>query len=133
MARTKLTTTFLGPNKGLTYVSDNHAYAFSGSVANENQGAVATTVCLDFTTGAEYHVGTLGWLWNGDPSSADTFLKIQINGEDIFNVQYAGAPQANADQPLTMIIPPFSHFKVLWGLEGADNTAAFVWQGRVYR
>ena len=110
----------------------NHAYAFSGSVGNVDQGGAATTPCLDFTTGAEYHVGTLGWLFNSE-SNADTFLKIQINNVDIFKVQYAGGYSANTDQPLTLIIPPFTNFKVLWGLEGTDNTAAFVWQSRVYK
>ena len=119
---------------GIRYVGNNptHAYAYSGPVANINQSIDPTTPCLDFTSGAGYIVGTLGWLWHSDASSADTKLSIKFNGNEILSCQYGGAGDANDDQPFTLIIPPLTHVEVLWGLENADSFASFVFAGRVY-
>ena len=117
--------------KGLRYIG-NHSYALSGKVANVDEVITPTTVCLDFTTGAEYHVGRLGWLWYNDAGSADTTILIEFNDQAIWAAQYASGTTANRDQPLHLVIPPLTHVKVLWGLEGLTNYVCFIWEGRVY-
>jgi len=120
-----------GTGSSLNFIGD-HVYGFSGIVANASSGT-ADSVCFDFTTGAEY-IDTRVSVMSDEVGTAALYARIEMNGEAVFrqNIDSASSGGFQYDNPFYMIIPPFTHFKLLVGANAnVDFTAMIV--GRVYQ
>ena len=118
--------TITGPD--LQYTQDNkHCYVYSG--AKQVQIGVFLTF-LDFTTGSEMVVAEVHY--GGDAaSSADFYSKIKLNSQLIWNSAYQSSVGGTGEQPIKLIIPPFTHFEGLLTSD-AGETMVMILTGRVY-
>jgi len=118
-----------GTSLSLNYVG-NHAYAMSGQIEDAASGAPDTT-CLDFKTGNSYVVADINWLTDYQGGN-DTFIDILLNGQSVFKGTYDTDPHVVNDQPLRILIPPFSRFEFKWGVSGVTRSMTVILAGRVY-
>ena len=120
-----------GLGTSLNYIG-NHAYAYSGAINVENTADAGTTL-LDFTIGNSYIMAEIH-LFNQQASALDDFVKIFIDGQIIVNARYQNANELHQDQPLVILIPPFSKFQVKASVSGSTGTEfSAVLTGRVYQ
>ena len=119
----------VGVSSGINYVGD-HAYAHSGPVTVADATDAQTTL-LEFTIGASYIMAEIH-LFNNQASSLDDFVNVTINGELIVQSRYQNANELHQDQPLKILIPPYSTFKIGASTAGATPTFSAVLTGRVY-
>jgi len=108
-----------GVGSSLQYVG-NRCYAYSGVVATI-AGSSADTTMLKFSTGAEaIDVGYLGFV-DSETSDRVRFVTVAMNGEIIYNGRYKNPQEMAQDQPVQLIIPPFTDVEVKCG--GADGSS----------
>ena len=120
--------TFLAPNKGLSIAGD-HAYAYSGIHAIVSSPTLQTF--LEFTTGNYILVAQVSWC--GDAANSwDFHTNILLNGVLVWNATFEDGTAGTGDQPLPLVIPPYTHFEGKLSSAGADNMAMTI-AGRVYR
>ena len=106
MAKKQLTT-FLGPNKGLSILG-NHAYAYSGTIASDNN----ETVMLKFTTGNLYIVAKIQF-FELTISNDNIEHAVSINSEKVLRVLSSQTVGTSEPDPwLPVIIPPYSSIEV---------------------
>jgi len=118
-----------GTGSSLNYVGD-HAYAFSGQVADAASGSADTT-CLDFATANTYIVADITWLTDYQGGN-DTYIDILIDGQSVFTGVYDTDPHVVNDQPMKILIPPNSRFQFKWGTTGVTKNMTVVLVGRAY-
>tara|TARA_Y100001938_G_C7803555_1_gene288298 strand:- start:8 stop:430 length:423 start_codon:yes stop_codon:yes gene_type:complete len=120
-----------GVGASLQYVG-NHCYAYSGKFQT-TAGTSADTTALLFTTGSEYiHVDYLGFEDDETNTGRDRFVSIFINNEEIFHGKYTNPQEMSQDQPIRMIIPPFTKVEVkCGGADGSSNWTVML-TGRLY-
>ena len=112
-----------GTGSSLNYIS-NLVYAYSGDVTL-NASLPNPTTLLEFTTGAEIISGNVNW-GSDTVGGNDTRVNISMNDERIFICRYAGGDDESNDQPLNIIIPPFTKVLIAIGAEvSVTATASF--------
>jgi len=108
-----------------------HAYGYSGAVGT-TAGSSADTTALSFTTGNYYFVGKLS-AQSDETGAGNRFLAVSLNGLNIILLTWdlQGASTELLDQPIPMIIPPFTETVVAVGAVDTDLwTVQLV--GRIY-
>ena len=116
--------------KGIRYIG-NYCYANSGSITDPGSGSAAST-CLDFTSGSGLIMAIVNYGSNSASGSQDEFIEISLNGEAIWDVKYTDAGLATGDQPVNILIPPFTRFVFKWGMTGDTRQLTAILTGRVY-
>ena len=130
MAKTKIGTTFLGPQKGLSIVGD-HCMAYSGEVTVANN----EVFLLDFfSPGKRYIIGEVQ-LGSKGAGNEDFDFEIYFNGLVVFSSKFENQASANIGPwPITLMIPPST--KVKMSLQNVVGSDARIWTvglvGRVY-
>ena len=119
----------VGVGSSINYVG-KHAYANSGVITVENSADAGTTL-LDFTLGNSYIMAEIH-IFNNQASAIDDFVHILIDSELIVKARYQNANELHQDQPLKVLIPPFSKFQVKASASGATPEFTAVLTGRVY-
>jgi len=117
-----------GAGLELNYVG-NHAYAYSGAITVSAGGSADTTM-LNFTTGAHVIRGFVSW-FSEATTTEDEFVIIKLNGVITVQSRYSHAYHSSADQPLEIIIPPYTNVECLFGNSGG-TTATLQLTGRVF-
>jgi len=118
-----------GTGSSINYVG-KHAYANSGAITVENSADAGTTL-LQFTLGNSYIVADIH-IFNNQASALDDFIHVIIDGELIVKARYQNANELHQDQPLRVLIPPYSNFSVKASTSGATPEFTAVLTGRVY-
>tara|TARA_R100001594_G_scaffold89023_1_gene123377 strand:- start:52 stop:450 length:399 start_codon:yes stop_codon:yes gene_type:complete len=98
-----------GVGQTLNYVG-NLVYAYSGDVTLPGDLANEATM-LSFTTGNEIMRGNITW-GSDTVGGNDTRINVNMNSERIFICRYAAGDDESNDQPLDIIIPPFTKLEV---------------------
>jgi len=111
------------------HVIGNHVYAYSGEVAISASSSANTTM-LDFTSGNYIIVGTLSYS-NDSGGTGDIYIDLKMNGSVIWTARYSQAYQASNEQPIPLIIPPFTGFEGILGSDG-NESATMILTGRIY-
>ena len=122
---------FTGPAQALEIIGD-HAYAYSG-VLQTTAGSTADTTALSFTSGNYYFVGKLS-AQSDETGAGNRFLTLSLNGQDVVSITWdlSGASSELLDQPLPIIIPPYTETVISVGAVDTDLwTVQLV--GRIYR
>jgi len=117
-----------GAGKELNYVG-NHAYAYSGAISID-VGSSADHTMLNFTSGAHVIRGFISW-FSEATTTADEFIVIKLNGVIIVQSAYSHAYYSSGDQPIEIIIPPYTNVECLFGSHSA-TTATLQLTGRVF-
>jgi len=121
---------FTGAAEALELIG-NHCYAYSGRV-NSNAASSADTTLLDFETGNYYSVIKLGFI--EDNKGAETvYFSVFVGGTEVIKNQYDGAPENELNQPMYLVIPAYTQFKVMWGMASVSKDASAWISGRIYR
>jgi len=118
-----------GTGTSLNYIGD-HCYANSGIVTVENSADAGTTL-LTFTLGNSYIVAELH-IFNNQASALDDFIHVIMDGQLIVKARYQNANELHQDQPLKVLIPPYSKFEVKASTSGATPEFTAILTGRVY-
>ena len=113
---------------GINYAAE-WVYAYSGDVTLAADLNNPTTM-LEFTTGSGIIIGKIGW-GSDTVGGNDTRVNISMNGERIFICRYAAGQYESNDQPLNVVIPPFTTVLVAIGAE-VSVTGTAILTGRVY-
>jgi len=108
-----------GVGQTLNYVG-NLVYAYSGDVTLPGDLGNEATM-LSFTTGNEIMRGNITW-GSDTVGGNDTRININLNSERIFICRYSSGANESNDQPLDVIIPPFT--KVLVTMAGEVSVVA---------
>ena len=103
-----------GVGQTLNHVG-NLVYAYSGDVTL-NASLPNPTTLLEFTTGNEIIKGNLSW-GSDTVGGNDTRVNVIFNSERIFICRYDNGENESNDQPLEIIIPPFTKVEVSIGAE----------------
>jgi len=123
--------TFLGPNLGLSVVSD-HAYAYSGQVD------LATTekTLLSFTSGNYYFVGNWQMLydWSGFSAGESLGYTIKMNGNIIGRTELAKSNSAldSIMREVPLIIPAYTVVEILGDTDAGNIYVTGMLTGRIY-
>jgi len=118
-----------GTGSSLNYIG-NHCFANSGAVVVENSSG-AGTVMLDFTAGSAYIVAEIH-AFNDQASAYDDYVDILLDGTTICNARYQDANELHQDQPIKILIPPYSRFQYKCSTEGSTPTWTVILTGRIY-
>ena len=118
-----------GTGASVNYIG-NHVYATSGEITVENSADAGTTL-LDFTIGNSYIMAEIH-AFNSQASALDDFVHVLIDGEIVCNARYQNANELHQDQPLKILIPPYSRFQYKASTSGATPTWTIILTGRVY-
>lgn len=122
--------TFTGPAETLEIVGD-HCYAYSGDVIVAPSN-IADTTMLDFQTGNFYVVGTFSFTGQNSGSN-DEFLSIALNNNAVFRGRYPSGSARMTEQPVDLILPPYTQVTCKLGVEITQQSMTFVITGRIYR
>tara|TARA_R110000824_G_scaffold9962_2_gene44278 strand:- start:117 stop:503 length:387 start_codon:yes stop_codon:yes gene_type:complete len=111
----------------LLFTDDNkHAYIYSGEKAMSS--GVSQDV-LNFKTESYYLMGKFCWNTNSS-TTPDEILRIKFNDFTIVRSRYANAVDASNDQPIPLIIPPFTTVNVDFEIQ-ANSEATFFFVAKV--
>jgi len=114
----------------LQFSPDNKfCYGYSGEIIVENSADAGTTL-LNFTTNSEYIIAEYH-IYNNQASAIDDFVKVQLNNITIVNARYQNANELHQDQPLKIVIPPFSTFIISASASGATPSYQVILTGKV--
>jgi len=123
------TNVIAGTGLELNYLG-RHCFAYSGARSIPAAGVAGTTM-LNFTTGA--HVIRGYFAWHSEASTTtDEFMVVKLNGIITVQSRYSDAYNSSNDQPLEIIIPPYTNVECLFGNDGG-TTATFQLTGKVYK
>ena len=115
-----------GANPAGTGTNLNHigelVYAYSGDVTLTGD-LVNLATMLEFETGSQLIRGNISW-GSDTVGGNDTRVNISMNSERIFVCRYSSGADESNDQPLNIVIPPFS--KVLVTMAGEVSVTATV-------
>ena len=119
-----------GTGTSLNYVGD-HAYAYSGEI--DNNGS-STSTALNFTTGGEYIVGQMHFIYFTESGTADAAYTLKLNSESVYALTLNGNINDSNRPDVEILIPPFSHVEVLVQRISGSGTIALgaTFTGRVY-
>jgi len=113
---------------GIRYVG-NWVFAYSGAVQDAASSAPDTD-CLDFTSGSGIIVARVNWSTNY-AGNADMHLLINLNDIAVYQ-SVLTTTNTVQDQPIDIIIPPFTRFNFKWGIVGQTKDLSVMLTGRVY-
>ncbi len=116
------------PGLGLRYIG-NWAYAYSGAVEDAASGGPDTD-CLDFTSGSGIIVARVNWSTNY-AGNEDMHLLINLNEIAVYQSALTTSNSVQ-DQPIDIIIPPFTRFNFKWGITTVTKNLSVLLTGRVY-
>jgi len=117
-----------GVGSSINYVG-TLCYAYSGDV-NVAASLGNPTTMLEFETGSELIRGNITW-GSDTVGGNDTRVNVSLNSERIFICRYASGEAESNDQPLNVIIPPFTKVLITIGAEGAV-TATVTFTGEIH-
>ena len=115
--------------KGLRYIGKEHCYAYSGAV-EDAASAAPDTDCLDFTSGSGIIVARVNWSTNY-AGNDDMHLLINLNDIAVYQSVLTTSNTVQ-DQPVDIIIPPFTRFNFKWGVNTVTKNLSVLLTGRVY-
>ena len=119
--------TFLAPSKGLV-IAGSHCYAYSGLVAGSSS---AYQTLLSFTTGSK--VIKAKFQYADSYEGGDTrSLKIEMNGNVIYENVYDTAPLQYTDGVIHLIIPPLTTLQCSFRVGTTTVNGSMLITGRVY-
>ena len=118
-----------GTGASLNYIGD-HCYAYSGPITSTDATAADATMFL-FTTGSSYIIASIDYA-DQESGSDKRFLLAEINDETVYTSDFDDAPWKGMSPFLKILIPPYSKFKLSYGMAGVNVIAAAVLTGRVY-
>ena len=98
----------------LQFTPDNKAaYAYSGTVTSTGGASDPNTLMLEFDTTNEYLEAVFSWGNTQTSGTADNFVAIKFNDEDIYKIRFREGADSNHTNPknLFLIIPPFTNVK----------------------
>jgi len=114
----------------LNYIG-KHAYAYSGEVSNNGS---STSTALIFTTGNEYIMGQMHFIYFTESGTADAAYTIKINSESVYALSLNGNINDSNRPDVEVLLPPQSKIEVLVQRISGSGTlnlgASFT--GRVY-
>jgi len=114
--------------KTLNYIGDR-VYGYSGALATGGSGSPDVTA-LKFTTGNHIIYCTVSQCDDGG-GSADKLMTINLNGSTIWKARYTDNATNISEQPLPLVLPPYTEVEVLIGSASAENMSVML-VGRVY-
>ena len=114
----------------LQFTPDNkHAQALSGAVTVTGELGTPDTI-LEFETQSYYLLTKIAWS-SLTVGGNDERVYIYLDDNLIFDSRYSNGANSTNDQPLPLIIPPFTNFKFKYGME-VSNVATLVLTASVY-
>jgi len=116
-------------------VIGNHAYAYSGVIASVAAAAPLNNPALSFTTGNYYTVAQINWI-ESSANADDKYISMTMNGIIFYQGKWDPSTtlsDMNQDQPVQVIIPPFTEFFIGFDSNGGGNDCTIVLTGRIYK
>ena len=114
---------FTGPAEALEFTG-NFCYAYSGVLATGASGSADVTA-LKFTTGSHVINCTVTQCDDGG-GSADKLMTIKLNGATIWQARYTDNATNISEQPLPLVISPYTEVEVLIGSAGTENMSVML-------
>ena len=114
---------FTGPAEALEFTG-NFCYAYSGPLATGASGSADVTA-LKFTTGSHVINCTVTQCDDGG-GSADKLMTIKLNGSTIWQARYTDNATNISEQPLPLVISPYTEVEVLIGSAGTENMSVML-------
>ena len=121
---------FTGPAQALELIGD-HCYGY-GKVSS-SAGTSADTTALLFTTGNYYSVFDYIGFVNTENATNVCYIEISMNDSIIFEALYNNPQDMRDDQPLRLIIPPYTKFEFKVGQQSGGTAWSVIMTGRIYR
>ena len=130
MAKTRIGTNaqFTSVGKSLSVVGDR-MYAYSGPVQSTTVSS-ADFECLNFTTGKGYALVRFDYGTDYGGNN-DVYVLIQLNGLTVWKTNNT-ALGTISDQPIKMVLPPYTHLVFKWGISGVTKNMTVMMTGRIY-
>jgi len=125
---------FTGPAQAIEIIG-NHAYAYSGVIASKAASAPLDNPGVSFTTGNYYTVAQIGWV-ESSANADDKFISMSMNDSIIYQGKWDPSTvlsDMNQDQPIQVVIPPYTEFLVGFDSNGSGNYCTILLSGRIYR
>ena len=125
-----------GANPAGTGTNLNHigelVYAYSGDVTLPGD-LVNLATMLEFETGSQLIRGNISW-GSDTVGGNDTRVNISMNSERIFVCRYSSGADESNDQPLNIVIPPFTEVELIaLNIENANSRQqCATFMGQVY-
>ena len=121
---------FTGPAEALEVIGD-HCFAYSGPIEDAASGSAATTL-LKFTSGNYYSIVEFGQ-YNDHAGGQNIYITIAMNGTIILSADFDTTTYDNGQQPIPLLIPPYTDVEVKWGVDTVTETMSAYMVGRIYR
>lgn len=125
---------FTGPQSGITVMEDGSVYGYSGAVSDAGGGGSFNTTVFDFTTGKDPMKINLNYtVYNG--TTENIYVRVLLNGSQVWSTTYADHTvlNGNGNLPVSLILPPLSNFKMLWGIDSVTRDIFAVITGKVMK
>jgi len=120
---------FTGPAEALEVIG-NHGYAYNQATSSGNNAADVTM--LNFTTGNYYFVGKINYADEREQGDK-RMIEIEFNGSTIYSNFFDDAPNGFYSPITTILIPPYTEFKLNFGINGVTITGSISITGEIYR
>jgi len=117
-----------GTGTTLNYIG-NFVYGYSGPRATGGSGSADVTA-LDFSTGNETIICTVSQCDDGG-GSADKLMTIKMDSQAIWQCRYTDNATNIGEQPIPIVIPPFTRVEVLVGSAASENMSVML-SGEIY-
>ena len=112
-----------GTGTSLNYIG-KFVYAYSGPLATAGSGSADVTA-LDFSTGNEIINCTVSQCDDGG-GTADKLMSIKLDGQAIWQCRYTDNATNKGEQPIPIVLPPFTHVEVLIGSAASENMSVML-------
>ena len=129
MAR-KETTTFLGPQLGLTIVG-KHCFAFSGLLPATNGTISSGPTMLNFTSGKKF-LRVRVYYTDTEVGNYGRYVRFLINDTIVMDWVSDGSPPLSTDSAWQFIIPPNSRFEAIANINGVTDNMGLMLNGTVH-
>jgi len=122
---------YTGPAETLEIIGD-HCYCTATPVSSA--GSSADTTAVSFETGNFYvHFDYIGFTNTETSTTRTAFVDMFLNGTRIWQSRYNNTQNMRSDQPLRLIIPPYTSFEFKVGQADGTATWGINMTGRIYR
>ena len=122
---------YTGPAESLQLIG-NHCYCTA--TPSSSAGSSADTTALSFETGNFYaHFDYIGFVNNETSTSRVCYVEMYMNDTGIFKSIYNNPQDMRNDQPVRLIIPPYTKFEFKVGMQTGGTSWSVIMTGRIYR
>jgi len=109
----------------------NHCYAYGP--ASTSAGTGADTTALLFTTGNYYSVFDYIGFVNTENAANICYIEMYMNDTAVFVALYNNPQDMRDDQPVKLIIPPYTKFEFKVGQASGGTAWTVIMTGRIYK